>query len=49
MLLKNIGKCWNTNITFYEETSGALNSNLYLNAAQITIGQTCEFKISQHL
>jgi hypothetical protein len=30
---KNVNNCWNTNISFYFETSGGQNSNLYLNVA----------------
>ncbi len=29
--LKNLNNCWNTNISFYLETSSGQNSNLYLN------------------
>ncbi len=29
--LENVNNCWNTNISFYLETSGGHNSNLYLN------------------
>ncbi len=29
--LKNVNSCLNTNISFYLETSGGLNFNLYLN------------------
>ena len=29
--LKNVNNCWDTNISFYLETSGGQNSNLYLN------------------
>jgi len=32
--LKNEYRCWNTNITFYLETSGEQNSNLYLDVVQ---------------
>jgi hypothetical protein len=30
---KNVNNCWNTNISFYLETSGGQNSNLYINVA----------------
>ena len=33
-LWKNVNSCWNIKITFYLETSGGQNSNLYLNAVQ---------------
>jgi len=29
--LKNVNNCFNTNISFYLETSGGQNSDLYLN------------------
>jgi hypothetical protein len=29
--LKNVNNCWNTDISFYLETSSGQNSNLYLN------------------
>jgi hypothetical protein len=29
--LKNVNNCWNTNISFFLETSGGQKSNLYLN------------------
>jgi len=29
--LKNVNSCWNTKISFYLETSGGQNYNLYLN------------------
>ena len=35
--LKNISSCWNTKLTFYLETSGSQNSNLYLNVTQIVL------------
>jgi len=28
---KNVNSCWSTDISFYLETSGCQNSNLYLN------------------
>jgi hypothetical protein len=28
--IKNVNNCWNINISFYLETSGGQNSNLYL-------------------
>ncbi len=35
--LKNMNSCWNTKLTFYLETSGSQNSNLYLNVTQIVL------------
>jgi hypothetical protein len=32
--LKNVNNRWNTNISFYLETSDGQNSNLYLNVVQ---------------
>jgi hypothetical protein len=29
--LENVNNCWNTNVSFYLETSDGQNSNLYLN------------------
>ncbi len=40
---KNVNNCLNTNISFYLETSGGQNSNLYLNVAlifNISVNQT---------
>ncbi len=33
--LKNVNYCWNINISFYLETSGDQNSNLYLNVVHV--------------
>jgi len=33
--LKNVNSCWNNKITFYFETSGGQNSNLYLNVVHL--------------
>jgi hypothetical protein len=30
--LKNVNNCWKSNISFYSETSGGQNYNMYLNA-----------------
>jgi hypothetical protein len=35
--LKNVNNYWNTNISFYLETSGGQNSNLYLNFTYFSI------------
>ncbi len=32
--LKNVNSCWNTTISFYLETTGGQNYNLYLNVVQ---------------
>ncbi len=33
--LKNVNSCWNTQITFYLETSGGQNNNIYLNVVHL--------------
>ncbi len=41
--LKNVNNCWNPNTSFYLETSGVQNSNLYFNVVhffKISVNQT---------